>query len=88
MRCANHILHLVVLDGMTVASKFVLSIRECVKYIKASQARKERFEKAVSQCNLTGKGVKLDVDTRWNSTFVMLKNAIEIEKSVSKICFA
>lgn len=78
MRCANHILHLVVLDGMKVAAKFVQKIRDCVKYVKSSQARKERFELAVSQVRLSGKAVSLDVDTRWNSTYVMLKNAIEL----------
>lgn len=74
MRCNNHILHLVVLEGIKVAAKFITQIRDCVKYVKSSQPRKERFENALSQVRLaTGKSVTLDVDTRWNSTFKMLK---------------
>ncbi|RZC57196.1 hypothetical protein C5167_004500 [Papaver somniferum] len=84
MRCSNHILHLIVLYGMKVAAVFIEGIRDCVKYVKSSQARKEKFETTLTQCRLSGE-VSLDVDTRWNSTFTMLKNAIKLREGFHRL---
>jgi hypothetical protein len=52
------------------------NIRESVKYIKSSQARKERFEKMIKQVGITLKRrPSLDIVTRWNSTYLMLESA-------------
>ena len=51
------------------------NIRESVKYIKSSQARKEKFEEVVVQVGVPlGKQPTLDISTRWNSTFLMLQS--------------
>ncbi|RZC75552.1 hypothetical protein C5167_051029 [Papaver somniferum] len=84
MRCSNHILHLIVLYGMKVAAVFIEGIRDCVKYVKSSQARKEKFETTLTQFRLSGE-VSLDVDTRWNSTFTMLKNAIKLREGFHRL---
>ncbi|XP_026435128.1 zinc finger BED domain-containing protein RICESLEEPER 2-like [Papaver somniferum] len=52
IRCSNHILHLVALCGMKVVAAFTESIRECVKYVKASHARIERFANVIAQVML------------------------------------
>jgi hypothetical protein len=52
------------------------NIRESVKYIKSSQARKERFEKMIKQVGITLKRrPSLDIVTHWNSTYLMLESA-------------
>ena len=57
-------------------SSIVHNIRESVKYIKSSQARKEKFEEVAVQVGVPlGKQPTLDISTRWNSTFLMLQSA-------------
>jgi hypothetical protein len=76
IRCGAHVINLVVQDGFKKISSIVHNIRESVKYIKSSQARKEKFEEVVVQVGVPlGKQPTLDVSTRWNSTFFMLKSA-------------
>ncbi|XP_010236819.1 zinc finger BED domain-containing protein RICESLEEPER 2 [Brachypodium distachyon] len=51
-------------------------IRESVKYITVSQGREEKFAQIVKQQGITyGKGLILDVATRWNTSYLMLNTA-------------
>ena len=78
VRCNAHVLKLIVQDGVKVISKPVSKIRECVKYIRASESRKLKFAECIVQVSLPcNKRVHQDVPTRWNSTFVMLDSALE-----------
>nr|XP_027090914.1 zinc finger BED domain-containing protein RICESLEEPER 2-like [Coffea arabica] len=78
VRCSAHVLNLIVQDGVKVISKPVSKIRECVKYIRASESRKLKFAECIVQVSLPcNKRVHQDVPTRWNSTFVMLDSALE-----------
>ncbi|XP_026396759.1 zinc finger BED domain-containing protein RICESLEEPER 2-like [Papaver somniferum] len=86
MRCSDHVLDFIVLCGMKVVAPFIEAIRECVKYVKSSQARKERFKCTIAQVKLpASRCIGLDVDTRWNSTFKMLKDAIFLRQSFVRI---
>ena len=77
-RCAAHVLNLIVQEGLKVSCGAVDAIRESVKYVRSSPQRKERFEEIVAQLGIAcGKQVSLDVSTRWNSTFLMMKTASE-----------
>ena len=44
VRYGAHVINLVVQDGLKKISSIVHNIKESVKYIKSSQARKEKFE--------------------------------------------
>lgn len=77
-RCAAHVLNLIVQDGLKVSCGAIEAIRESVKFVRSSAQRKESFEKIVTQLGIKcGRKVSLDVSTRWNSTYLMMKTASE-----------
>ena len=56
------------------------NIRESVKYIKSSQARRENFEELAVQMGISlEKQPTLDIYIRWNSTYLMLQSAYQFK---------
>ncbi|KAL8136162.1 hypothetical protein AgCh_010675 [Apium graveolens] len=77
MRCAAHILNLIVKDGLEVIRVGVEKIRGSVAYWKATPKREEKFEETARQLhNMNTKKLGLDCATRWNSTYLMLETAL------------
>lgn len=78
MRCAAHILNLIVKDGFVKELKAAIdNIRESVAYWTATPKRIEKFEKIAKYAKVTiDKKIALDCKTRWNSTFKMLSLAV------------
>ncbi|CAH9100269.1 unnamed protein product [Cuscuta europaea] len=73
MRCATHILNLIVKDGLKDLDASIAKIRAAVRYVRSSPARLQKFVCCVEEEKIDSKGlVCLDVDTRWNSTYFML----------------
>ncbi|XP_026400391.1 zinc finger BED domain-containing protein RICESLEEPER 2-like [Papaver somniferum] len=86
VRCAAHVLALVVKDGMKKYHTSLLRIRAVVKYVTKSPARYKRFmEAAESERIDCKKGLILDVRTRWNSTYLMLVAAERYEKAFERL---
>jgi hypothetical protein len=80
MRCATHILNLIVKDGMSVMEKGIDSIRDSVGFWSATPKRHENFEKMVVQMKgKYEKRIALDCKTRRNSTYIMLSTALEYQ---------
>jgi hypothetical protein len=52
-RCAAHVLNLIVQEGFKSISSATKNIRESVKYVKSSQARKQRFEEIIEQVGIS-----------------------------------
>ena len=76
VRCAAHVLNLIVRDGFKIMESATSHIRESVKYIKSSESRKHHFEEIIVPDRISlEKRPSLDVPTRWNSTYLMLQNA-------------
>ncbi|XP_076960056.1 zinc finger BED domain-containing protein RICESLEEPER 2-like [Bidens hawaiensis] len=73
IRCASHILNLVVQDGMKKVDESIENIRCVVKWVKESGARIEKFKKCAESARCaTTKELVLDIPTTWNSTYLML----------------
>ncbi|GAB2287410.1 hypothetical protein Dimus_039825 [Dionaea muscipula] len=86
MRCAAHILNLIVKDGLEVIKEAISLIRESVVYWTATPKREEKFEESAKQLKLSyGKKLSLDCSTRWNSTFLMLQSAIPLKDVFSRL---
>jgi hypothetical protein len=77
IRCACHILNLVARDGMAVISKTLDKIKSLCLTVKGSPLQWEELMKCATECGLDrSKGIQLDVSTRWNSTYLMLRDAL------------
>ncbi|KAH1130330.1 hypothetical protein J1N35_001708 [Gossypium stocksii] len=82
MRCVAHILHLIVQYGIKDASMSVDRVRDAVRYIRASPSRLTKFNQREKEEMIDSKAqLCLDVPTRWNSTYMMLKVAEKYERA-------
>ncbi|XP_075475592.1 zinc finger BED domain-containing protein RICESLEEPER 2-like [Primulina tabacum] len=83
VRCSAHILNLIVQEGLKVDVVALNKIRESVKYVKGSETRMKKFQECVQAVGSidTSIGLRLDVSTRWNSTYLMLDSAIKYKKA-------
>ncbi|XP_026459235.1 zinc finger BED domain-containing protein RICESLEEPER 1-like [Papaver somniferum] len=78
VRCCAHILALIVKEGLKEIDPAVLKIRASVKSLKKSQVIKQKFLDIVNTLGMCGikRGIRQDVKTRWNSTYLMLDSCI------------
>ncbi|XP_061358792.1 zinc finger BED domain-containing protein RICESLEEPER 4-like [Gastrolobium bilobum] len=82
MRCCAHILNLIVKDGLKEVDDSILRIRAAVKYIKSSSSRLAKFKVCIEKQKIESNClVSLDVETRWNSTYLMLDSALKHQKA-------
>ncbi|XP_075500477.1 zinc finger BED domain-containing protein RICESLEEPER 2-like [Primulina tabacum] len=80
VRCMAHVINLIVQDGLKKIGDSVRRVRQAVRYIRQSPARIKRFKDCCEIKKITNKrSLCLDVATRCNSTYLMLKAAQEFE---------
>ncbi|KAL2902157.1 putative AC transposase [Bienertia sinuspersici] len=84
-RYAAHILNLIVQKGLQVIDVSVKKLHEVVRFIDFSDVRLSAFDKAILDCgdrtSFRGKLV-LDVTTRWNSTYNMIRRALYAKEAI------
>ncbi|KAL9689123.1 hypothetical protein QQ045_033555 [Rhodiola kirilowii] len=86
LRCACHILNLIVKDGLGELEKAIEGIRNCVKYIHSSLARLDAFINVAILENMDSmSNIPMDVPTRWNSTYKMLEGAFKYKGVFSRM---
>ncbi|XP_030936611.1 zinc finger BED domain-containing protein RICESLEEPER 2-like [Quercus lobata] len=77
MRCAAHILNLIVQDGLYIIGDGIERIHDSVIYWTGSSKRRQKFEENARQLRVQcTKELVLDCKTRWNSTYLMLSTAL------------
>ncbi|CAN1309760.1 Zinc finger BED domain-containing protein RICESLEEPER 2 [Linum perenne] len=82
MRCVAHIVNLIVGAGLEEMGLSVRRVREAVRWVVASPAREQSFQKIVDFKEIeSSRKLCLDVPTRWNSTFLMLDVAALYESA-------
>ncbi|XP_012575595.1 zinc finger BED domain-containing protein RICESLEEPER 2-like [Cicer arietinum] len=82
MRCCAPILNIIVSEGLSDLDMSILRLRATVKYARSSPLRFAKFKACVERSNSEYKGlVCLDVETRWNSTYLMLDSALKHQKA-------
>ncbi|KAF3782259.1 Zinc finger BED domain-containing protein RICESLEEPER 2 [Nymphaea thermarum] len=88
IHCSAHILNLVVQDGMRDLDDTISKICESVKYVKGSPKRLHTFKDCIRTMGLNGrKKLTYDVPTRWNSTYVMLRDALFYKDAFQHLAF-
>ncbi|XP_077222106.1 zinc finger BED domain-containing protein RICESLEEPER 2-like [Tasmannia lanceolata] len=86
VRCCAHILNLIVKDGLNEAKMSINNIRGAVRYIRSSPAISQRFKECVEKEKITCKSLLcLDIQTRWNSTYLMLDAALKFQKAFERM---
>lgn len=86
MRCVAHILNLIVNDGLSVMNECIKLIRSAVRYVRSSPQRLEKFNMWKEKMKIEGKGgVIMDVPTRWNSTYLMLRSSYKFHKVLDRM---
>ncbi|KAM0864487.1 hypothetical protein ACQ4PT_043886 [Festuca glaucescens] len=86
MRCAAHILNLIVQDGLKEVDLSIKRVRAAVRYIRNGGTRLEKFKEILEEEKVDNKTfLKNDVPTRWNSTYIMLKAANVYEKVFTRL---
>nr|XP_023876444.1 zinc finger BED domain-containing protein RICESLEEPER 2-like [Quercus suber] len=77
MRCATHILNLIVQDELSLIGDSIKRIRDSVIYWTGSPKRRQKFEENARQLRVQcTKELVIDCKTRWNSTYFMLSTVL------------
>ncbi|CAG8645620.1 9267_t:CDS:2, partial [Paraglomus occultum] len=80
LRCAAHILNLVVKEGMQRAAPSITKIRNFTSHIRKSQPAFEELKRIFEMKGKPFLVPELDVPTRWNSTYNMIIKSREIRE--------
>ncbi|KAL6602773.1 hypothetical protein ACP70R_043134 [Stipagrostis hirtigluma subsp. patula] len=64
----------------------VTKIRNVVRYVRSSPGRSDQFRKCVEKEKISDRSLlSLDVETRWNATYLMLESAVKFEKAFNRL---
>ncbi|KAJ0237265.1 HAT protein [Hirschfeldia incana] len=85
VRCATHILNLIVKEGLNEVDDSLTAIRNAVQYVRSSTKRLKSFEFRVDSGKMSRGSLPLDVKTRWNSSYLMLDQAIKFRAAFEKM---
>ena len=86
MRCCAHILNLVVCEGLKDCDESIVKVRNAVRYVRSSPSRLEKFKVCADYMKIgTKKLVSLDVQTRWNSTYLMLESTKKFQAAFLRL---
>ncbi len=84
VRCAANVINLMVQDALEVLCEVTHKIRESIQFIKSTQAMQAKFNEVAQEVRVQSKKpLCIDNSSRWNSTYVMLEDALEYREAFS-----
>jgi len=73
-------------SGLEEHNDSVERIRTAVKFVRSSPSRLKIFKKCAELEKISTRSLlSLDLETRWNATYLMLENAEKFEKSFARL---
>lgn len=85
VRCATHIINLIVRNGLQEVDKSVAAIRNGIQFVRSSAPRLKSFQLRVDIGKITRGSLALDLKTKWNSAFLMLNRAMDFKMAFDKM---
>jgi len=83
-----YILNLVGKDGLKDLDPSIIKVCATVRFVRSSLARLQTFKGCVEEEDIESKNlVYLDIETRWNSIYLMLDFAFKFRKSFNNLEF-
>ncbi|CAB4478569.1 unnamed protein product [Rhizophagus irregularis] len=87
IRCFAHSINLSVKEALSCLDGEISLLRELIVKIRASSLRREKLSNACKNNDINDLKPILDVPTRWNSTFDMIKRALQLKVALEYIVF-
>ncbi|KAG2596499.1 hypothetical protein PVAP13_5KG165914 [Panicum virgatum] len=85
VRCAAHVLNIMVQAGLQVIPNAIKRIRDIIKVATSTPSRLQTVNSIVQTLGLRGKsGLVLDVPHRWNATYDMLHEALKYKAALNR----
>nr|XP_034909733.1 uncharacterized protein LOC118045257 isoform X2 [Populus alba] len=84
--CYALTLELLARDGFYEIKDLLNKIRGCIEYVNATPITQDKFREAINNVKLQDmKAASHDDPTRWDTTFVMLKSALELREAFTQL---
>jgi hypothetical protein len=75
-RCACHIINLIVKSGLKCLKEYVDDFRTAILSLNASNQHIAAYKQYCLNVGVRPCKFEVDIDVRWNSTYLMLKNIV------------
>lgn len=85
VRCVAHSLHLSVSTGLELVKEPLKRLREVMNFIKNSPKQDDQLQKLCNAFDVNYVRPLGDSQTRWNSTFDMIKRALLLEEPIKNL---
>ncbi|CAO2199873.1 unnamed protein product [Urochloa humidicola] len=82
-RCACHIINLIVKAGLDMFKPMLVAFRSAISFLNSSNQRIAAYKSYCLAVGVRPRKFGLDMDVRWNATYLMLKHLIPHKESFS-----
>jgi hypothetical protein len=82
-RCACHIINLIVKSGMKRLKPYIEDFRTAISFLNSSNQRIAAYKSYCMSMGVRPRKFGLDMDVRWNSTYLMLKHVVPYKSTFS-----
>jgi hypothetical protein len=82
-RCACHIINLIVKSSLKHLKPYIKAFRTAISFLNSSNQRIAAYKSYCIAMGVWPRKFGLDIDVRWNSTYLMLKHLIPYKNTFS-----